>query len=82
MSLKNMARPERFELPTLWFEDRGRAFSRYIESRGFYLLWVEAVAADLLVSVEFLGPWKQLQLRNRLQRKEGDLSGQRLVIGR
>jgi hypothetical protein len=24
MSLKNKARPERFELPTLWFEDRGQ----------------------------------------------------------
>jgi hypothetical protein len=53
-SLKNMARPERFELPTLWFEDRGEAVFRFIEFRGSYLLLFEAVAVDLLVLVELL----------------------------
>jgi hypothetical protein len=55
--LKNKARPERFELPTLWFEDRGRALLKLIELCGFYPLSVEAVAAGLLVSVEVVGSW-------------------------
>jgi hypothetical protein len=35
ISLKNMARPERFELPTLWFEDRGEAIPKIEEFFGF-----------------------------------------------
>jgi hypothetical protein len=35
MSLKNKARPERFELPTLWFEDRGKVSLNSIEFFGF-----------------------------------------------
>ena len=69
MSLKNMARLERFELPTLWFEDRGDAFLKFGEFCGFYLLLVEAVAAGLLVFVELFGSWRWSQLRNRLQRR-------------
>jgi hypothetical protein len=57
MLLKNKARPERFELPTLWFEDGGKTFWKLIECRGFYLLSVEAVAVGLLVSVEVMGSW-------------------------
>jgi hypothetical protein len=67
MSLKNMARPERFELPTLWFEDRGNAFLKFTEFCGFYPLLVEAVAAGLLLLVELFGSWRQSQLRNRPQ---------------
>jgi hypothetical protein len=43
--LKNMARPERFELPTLWFEDRRRTFCGCIDFFGFQLLLIEADAA-------------------------------------
>ena len=57
-SLKNKARPERFELPTLWFEDRRKARLKIIESRDFCQLLVEAVAADLLAFVELLGSWR------------------------
>jgi len=53
--LKNKARPERFELPTLWFEDRSEVVLKFVEFRGFYLLLVETVAADLLLSVEIFG---------------------------
>jgi hypothetical protein len=68
MLLKNKARPERFELPTLWFEDRGKALLKLIEPYGFYPLSVEAVAAGLLVFVEPFGCWRRSQLRYRLQR--------------
>ena len=53
--VENKARPERFELPTLWFEDRCKAFLKFTEFPGFNLLSVEAVAVVLLVSVEVLG---------------------------
>jgi hypothetical protein len=58
MWLKNKARPERFELPTLWFEDRGKGFFELIESGGFHLLSVEAVAVGLLVFVEVPSSWR------------------------
>jgi len=67
MSLKNKARPERFELPTLWFEDRGKAFLKFTELCGFYLLLVEAVAVAPLVFVELFGSRRQSQLQNHLQ---------------
>jgi hypothetical protein len=70
MSLKSVARPERFELPTLWFEDSGKAFLRIVETCGFYLLSIETVAVDLLVFVELFGSWRRSQLRNRLQQGE------------
>ncbi len=55
MSLKNMARPERFELPTLWFEDRGKGFLNIIGLHGIYVLLAKAVAAGLLVFVDLVG---------------------------
>jgi hypothetical protein len=67
-----MARPERFELPTLWFEARANAFLKSLESCRSYLLLVEAVAADLLVFVELFGSWRRSQLRNRLQRARSE----------
>lgn len=50
-------RPERFELPTHWFEDRGKAFLKLGEFCGFHLLLVEAVAVDPLVFVGLIGSW-------------------------
>jgi hypothetical protein len=68
-SVRSVACTERFELPTLWFEDRGRAFLRFIEICRFYLLLVEAVAAAVLVFVELSGSRRRSQLRNRLQQR-------------
>lgn len=58
-----------FEL-TLCFEDRGKEFLKLIEFCGSYLLFVEAVAACLLVFVELCGCRRRLRLRYRLQRRE------------
>ena len=65
-----MARLERFQLPTRWFEARGKGVLESVEVCGYYLLLVEAVAADLLVFVELLGCRRQLRLRKRLQQRE------------
>jgi hypothetical protein len=62
-----MWRARRFKLPTVWFEDRGKAFLKYVELCGSYLHLVEAVAVGLVVFVELLGSWRCSQLRNRLQ---------------
>jgi hypothetical protein len=70
MSLKNIARPERFELPTLWFDDSGKALLKSLESRELYLFLVEPLAVSLLVLVEFSSRSRWLQLRNPLQRRE------------
>ena len=63
-----MARPGRLELPTLCLEVRSQALLKSVELCGFYLLSIEAVAADLLVFVEFLDSMRRSQLRNRLQK--------------
>jgi hypothetical protein len=67
LKLWNMARPERFELPTLWFEVRCEAFLKSIECRRFYVLLVEDIVASLLVFVELCGSRRRPRLRNRLQ---------------
>jgi len=62
--MKNKARPERFELPTLWFEDRGKALLNLVEFRGFYSLLFETVAVGRLVFVELFGSSRRWQLQN------------------
>jgi hypothetical protein len=70
LSLKT-ARPERFELPTLWFEARSDAHLKFVEFHEFYLLFTEALAAGLLVLVETRGFLRHSQLRNQPQQPGG-----------